>query len=145
MLRWILAILVANGIISFGYAVMRSDDPTALWAALAVNFTFYLGITQAGIVFSAIMRIAKSEWGKYFSRLGEILTLSFIPVAFITFLVLYLGGTEHLFYWARLESPETHDVHLSPLAREGALFLEKYHSNDAFLRGELPLLQGRPH
>ena len=122
MLRWILAILVANGIISFGYAVMRSDDPTALWAALAVNFTFYLGITQAGIVFSAIMRITKSEWGKYFSRLGEILTLSFIPVAFITFLVLYFGGTDYLFYWARPESPGTHDVHMSPWLGKGLFF-----------------------
>lgn len=122
MLRWILAILVVNGILSFGYAVTRSDDPTALWAALAVNFTFYLGITQAGIVFSAIMRIAKSEWGKYFSRLGEILTLSFIPVAFITFIVLYLGGTDDLFYWARAESLETHDAHLSPWLGKGLFF-----------------------
>ena len=122
MLRWILAILVVNGILSFGYAVTRSDDPTALWAALAVNFTFYLGITQAGIVFSAIMRIAKSEWGKYFSRLGEIITLSFMPVAFITFIVLYLGGTDDLFYWARAESSETHDAHLSPWLGKGLFF-----------------------
>src|SRR3990170_1472522 len=121
MLRWILAILVVNGILSFGYAVTRSDDPTALWAAFAVNFTFYLGITQTGIVFSAIMRFAKSEWGRHFSRLGEILTLSSIPAAFIAFLVLNFGGVDDLFYWARPE-PRNDSAHLSPWLGKGFFF-----------------------
>ena len=112
----ILAFLLVNGIISFAYSVSTASDPTTLWAMFAVNFCFFLGITQTGIVFSAIMRIAKSEWSRYFNRLGEVLTLSFIPAAFIMFLVLYLGGAEHLFYW--YSPDQAHDghgtVHLSP-------------------------------
>src|SRR3989337_801482 len=111
MLFWILAFLLVNGIISFAYSVSTASDPTNLWAMLAVNFCFFLGITQTGIVFSAIMRISKSQWSRHFNRLGEILTLSFIPVAFFMFLVLYLGGAEHLFYWY---SPGHGPEHLSP-------------------------------
>src|SRR3989337_671660 len=116
MLFWILAFLLVNGIISFAYSVSTASDPTNLWAMLAVNFCFFLGITQTGIVFSAIMRISKSQWSRHFNRLGEILTLSFIPAAFLMFLVLYLAGAEHLFYW--YSPDQAHDghgtVHLSP-------------------------------
>jgi len=61
---WILLALLANGIISFAYTVSTTPDTTNLWAMLATTFVFYLGITQTGIIFSAFMRIAKSEWGK---------------------------------------------------------------------------------
>ncbi|MFQ5328745.1 MAG: hypothetical protein ACE5D4_02005 [Thermodesulfobacteriota bacterium] len=100
MFFWALVIVLINSFIAFGYAVMTTTDPTTLWAMVAVNFVYYLGITQSGIVFSAIMRISKSGWGRYFSRLGEILTLCSIPWAFVLFLVIYFGGTDLLFYWA---------------------------------------------
>ena len=108
---WILLALLANGIISFAYTVSTTPETTNLWAMLATTFVFYLGITQTGIIFSAFMRIAKSEWGKLFSRIGEILTLSFIPVAFATFIIIYLGGTEHLFYWAKPALDAAHGGH----------------------------------
>ncbi|MBI3397776.1 MAG: hypothetical protein HY026_00810 [Deltaproteobacteria bacterium] len=102
---------------------MNTAETTTFWAMLSVNFVFYLGMTQTGIIFSAIMRIAKSEWGRYFSRLGEILTLSFIPVAFITFLIIYIGGAENLFYWASPSLSHGHDAgHVSPWLGKG-LFL----------------------
>ena len=100
MLFWALIILLLNGIISFVYTIQTTTNTINLWALLAVNFVFFLGITQTGIVFSAIMRISKSGWGRHFSRFGEILTLSFIPVAVITFIIIYIGGVDHLFYWA---------------------------------------------
>lgn len=123
---WILLALLANGIISFAYTVSTAPETTSLWAMLVTTFVFYLGITQTGIIFSAFMRIAKSEWGKLFSRIGEILTLSFIPVAFVTFIIIYLGGTEHLFYWAKPAAEAVHNEagahHISPWLRKD-LFL----------------------
>lgn len=101
MLLWILLILTVNGIISFAYAAATSTEPAAIWGLLTANFVFFLGITQAGILFSAIMRIVRSGWGKYYSRLGEILTLSFIPIAIVMFLVVYFGGSSHIFWWAK--------------------------------------------
>ena len=115
MAVWILLILLANGIISFAYNVANTPETTTLWGLLSTNFLFYLGLTQTGIVFSAIMRIAKSEWGRYFNRLGEILTLSFIPVAFVTFIIIYIGGTDHLFWWAQPQPSNGHGpAHISP-------------------------------
>ncbi len=99
MLLPVLLILLANGIITFAYVASRNSESPTLWALLAVNYLVFLGLTQTGIVFSAIMRVAKSTWATYFNRLGEILTLSFIPVGIIGFIILYLGGAEHLFYW----------------------------------------------
>lgn len=118
-LIWVLLIVLLNAIISFGYTACTAKDPTTAWAMLSTCYVFFLGITQTGIIFSAIMRIAKSKWGMYFNRLGEALTLSFIPVAFITFIVIYVGGTDHLFYWAAKN--QTHG-HLSPWLGKG-LFL----------------------
>ncbi|MFQ5736752.1 MAG: hypothetical protein ACE5GY_07800 [Thermodesulfobacteriota bacterium] len=119
LLFWVSLVVLVNGVISFAYSVSVSDEPTTLWAMLATTYCVYLGLTQTGIIFSTIMRIAKSKWARYFSRFGEILTLSFIPVAFITFIVIYAGGTEHLFYWAGGAAAHggeagAHGGHLSP-------------------------------
>ena len=123
---WVLLALLVNGIAVFAYNIAVAEDTTKFWALLATTYIYYLGLTQTGIVFSAIMRIAKSEWGRHFSRLGEALTLSFIPAAFGLFLIIYFGGTEHLFYWARHSSPgshgEVHVRHISPWLGTGLFF-----------------------
>lgn len=98
MLFWLLIILFLNGIISFANGIKTAQETTRLWALFSVNFVFFLSISQTGIVFSAIMRVVKSEWGRYFSRLGEVLTLSSMPIGVVTFFILYLYGADHLFY-----------------------------------------------
>lgn len=95
---WSTIIIFLNGVISFAYAVWTWEDTTVLWALLTVNFLFYTGITQASILFSAVMRISRSEWGKPFSRLSESVTISSMPLAFAVLILLYLGGTEHIFH-----------------------------------------------
>ncbi|MEK6539635.1 MAG: hypothetical protein AABZ21_03220, partial [Deltaproteobacteria bacterium] len=124
---WVLLALLVNGIAVFAYNIAVAEDTTKFWALLATTYIYYLGLTQTGIVFSAIMRIAKSEWGRHFSMLGEALTLSFIPAAFGLFLIIYFGGTEHLFYWARHSSShgalgEAHVRHISPWLGTGLFF-----------------------
>jgi len=127
MLFPVLLILFANGIITFVYVASRDGESTTLWAVLAVNYLVFLGLTQTGIIFSTIMRVAKSSWAKYFNRLGEVLTLSFIPVAVIGFIVLYCGGSEHLFYWMHhgAEGAAEHGEHLSPWLNKD-LFIWRY-------------------
>ncbi len=100
MFYWVLLILLVNGIVAFVYTAMTTTDPSATWGMFATAYIYFVGITQTGIVFSAMMRIAKSKWGLYFGRLGEILTFSFIPVSIVMFIAIYCGGLEHLFYWA---------------------------------------------
>ena len=110
MLVWILVILVINGIVSFAYTAATAADPSAMWGLLTANFIYFLGITQAGILLSAIMRIVKSGWGRYYSRLGEIMTLSFIPVAAVMFLVIYAGASPHIFWWAKPGAEAEHGL-----------------------------------
>ena len=121
MVFWISIALVLNAIASFASSVTHAAEPGTLWAFFVTNYIFVLGITQAGIVFSIVMRLSRSKWGMHFVRLGEILTLCFIPFAFIGFIVIYAGGTEHIFYWA---NPDLlHEgVHVSPYLKKG-LFL----------------------
>lgn len=122
MIFWISAIVFINGIVSFVYSLQTTQETTKLWAVLVVNFLFYAGITQAGILFSAFMRISKSQWGRHFSKLGEILTLSFIPVAFITFIIIYVGGVDDLFYWSPENPAYAHIEYLSPWLGKGLFF-----------------------
>lgn len=129
MIFWVLLAILLNGIISFVYGVRTTEDTTNLWAMLAVNFVFFAGITQAGIAFSVIMRLSKSEWGKYFSRLGETITLSSIPVAVIGFLIIYIYGTGHIFYWA---NPEKFHGHISPWVGKGLFFWRNVIPNALF-------------
>lgn len=111
---WVLIVILINGIVSFSAAASNATDTTIPWGMYAVNFIFFLGITQTGIVFSAMMKIARSGWSTYYSRLGEILTLSFIPVAVISFLIFYYsGGVDHIFYWAATHS-QSGGHHISP-------------------------------
>jgi len=126
---WVPIVILLNGIISFVYSVKATQEPATLWAMLAVNFVFYLGITQTGIVFSAMMRLSRSEWGRYFSRLGEILTLSFMPVAAIIFFIIYLFGTDHLFYWA---NPGQSHGHISPWVGRSLFFWKNIIANALF-------------
>lgn len=121
MLFWILLILLLNGMISFAYSVINAGETTTLWAMLSVTYIFFLGLTQTGILFAAIMRMSKSSWGRHFSRLGEVLTLSFFPVAIITLLIIYFGGVDHLFYWASPASAHGNEGghHLSPWLGKG--------------------------
>lgn len=129
MIFWVLLAILLNGIISFVYNVQTTQETTNLWAMLAVNFVFFAGITQAGVAFSVIMRLARSEWGRYFSRLGEIMTLSFIPVAAVMFFVLYVGGANHLFYWA---NPEKFHGPISPWVGKGLFFWRNVIANALF-------------
>jgi len=124
MLFLILIILLVHGAAAFAYAVATAPDHSAAWAMFSMSFIFCLGLTQTGVAFSAIMRITKSKWGMSFGRLGEILTLSFIPVVAIMFVVIYLGGMEDLFYWAapHAEGAATHGHHISPWLGKGLFF-----------------------
>src|SRR3989338_8039777 len=117
MAFWVSLGFLINAVIAFAYAVYGAADPTELWAQFTVNYLYFLGITQTGIIFSAVMRAARSGWGSRYGRLGEVLTLSYLPFAFIGYFILYSGGVEHLFWWLHPASSVGHGgehAHISP-------------------------------
>ena len=76
-------------------------------ALFTVSFLYLMGITQAGVVFTAILRLVKSDWGKPWYRLAELSTLAFAPFAIVGFLLIVWFGKDELFYWLQA-GPEDH-------------------------------------
>ena len=87
------------------------------WAFALVMWMFVLGLSQAGIAFTAVMRLCKAEFARAFYRLGEVMTLAFLPFAFIGFALIFSCGRESLFYWLQ----EGDHGHLSPWLNEDLL------------------------
>ena len=80
------------GAAAFLYGVVAGDSIRA-WQSLLVNFLFFGGLAQAGVVLSAIMRVTSSRWGRGLKRTAEA-TTAFLPVAFLLLLVLLAGVSE---------------------------------------------------
>ena len=67
---------------------MSSTDIQPDFALFTVSYLFLLGITQVGVVISAILRIVEADWGKPWYRLAELSTLAFFPFAIVGFLLI---------------------------------------------------------
>jgi molybdopterin-containing oxidoreductase family membrane subunit len=80
------------------------------FSLLIVSFLFLMGVSQAGVVFSAILRLADGQWARPYFRLAELSTLAFFPFAIVGFLLIFYFARVDLFYWLSA-SP---DAHLSP-------------------------------
>ena len=83
--------LAAGGIgaAAFLYGLLLGDSIRA-WQSLLVNFLFFGGLAQAGVVLSAIMQVTSSRWGRALKRTAEA-TSAFLPVSFVLLLVLLAG------------------------------------------------------
>jgi len=85
-----LAVLVLIGIAGF-VAGLSSGDSERVWQAYLVNFLFWLGIAQGGVVLSAAFYLTQGRWaGTTQFRLAEAFA-GFIPVGFVLFWGLYFG------------------------------------------------------
>lgn len=89
------ASLGAIGIISFllGLAV---DAPTA-WRAFHVNYLYFAGIAQGGLVLAAIFVIVGATWPGPVRRIAESLA-AWVPVTFLLAVVGFLGR-DHIYVW----------------------------------------------
>jgi Ni/Fe-hydrogenase subunit HybB-like protein len=92
----ILLLLVVGGVLSFaiGSAGAHSDE---VWQIYLVNFVFWTGVAQAGVVFSCALRIARGRWGTPVMRVAEGFS-AFLPVSFLLLVVLLLGRKSILPY-----------------------------------------------
>ena len=81
--------VAAVGAAAFVYGITVGDGIRA-WQSLLVNFLFFAGLAQAGVVVSAILQATSARWGRSLKRLAEA-TAGFYPVALVLLLVLLLG------------------------------------------------------
>ncbi len=97
--------------IRIGLGVTGLNQPVS-WGFYIVNFVFFIGISHAGTLISAILRLSKAEWRRPITRMAEV----------ITAIVLAIGGLHpiidlgqpgriwHIVTSGRLQSPLLWDV-----------------------------------
>ncbi len=85
--RFLLGLAALGGV---AFLIGLALDGTRAWQALLVNFLFFGGLAQAGVVLSCILQVTSARWGRPLKRIAEA-TVAFLPVAFVLLLVLLAG------------------------------------------------------
>ncbi len=81
-------------------------DPDRAWRVYHVNWLFWTGLAQALVLFAAVTTVAKGRWAVPLRRIGEA-SVAFLPVAFVLFLVSWLGRG-HIYPWVEHPIHEPH-------------------------------------
>jgi molybdopterin-containing oxidoreductase family membrane subunit len=80
----LLALLVAFGAYALvrqwtlGLGITGMNRPV-FWGIYITNFVFFIGLSHAGTLVSAILRIVKAEWRRPFTRAAEAVTVFSLP------------------------------------------------------------------
>ncbi|MBI4213865.1 MAG: polysulfide reductase NrfD [Chloroflexi bacterium] len=86
------AIMIGGGLQFLGY------NNQAQWAVLITNFVFWIGISHAGVMISAILRLTQAEWRRPVTRGAEILTVFSLATAMLM-PILHSGRPWRTLYW----------------------------------------------
>ena len=95
----------------YGLGVTGLNRPV-FWGVYITNFVFFIGISHAGTLISAILRLIHAEWRRPFTRAAEALTVFSLPFGAASILV-DMGRPDRIFNvikYARLQSPILWDV-----------------------------------
>ncbi len=96
---WLVPFLVALAVIGAGsfLILLLGRGSARAWHAFFVNWLFWTGLSQAGIVFSASQILSNSHWSHAVRRIAEA-SVTFLPVSLVLFVVLWFGRA-HIFPW----------------------------------------------
>ncbi|HSB06007.1 MAG TPA: NrfD/PsrC family molybdoenzyme membrane anchor subunit [Thermodesulfobacteriota bacterium] len=103
----ILALIVLWSVFAFVWQYIHGLGETGMghpvsWAFYLVNFVFFIGISHAGALVSAVLRITHARWGTPFGRAAEAVTV-FALAAGPTNILFDLGRSIR-FYWVALHA-----------------------------------------
>ena len=98
-----LSIVVLGAMSAAGYMINRGIGVTGLnrpvmWGFFITNFVFWIGISHAGVMLSAILRLSKAEWRRPATRAAEVLTIFSLMTAVMMPLI-HSGRPWRLIYW----------------------------------------------
>src|SRR5690242_2691039 len=79
-----------------GFGVTGIDRPV-YWGFYITNFVFWIGISHAGTLISAILRVTRAEWRRPVTRCAETITVFALMIGGM-FPIVHLGRP-WLFYW----------------------------------------------
>lgn len=89
-----------------GLAVTGLNQPVS-WGFYVTNFVFFIGISHAGTLISAILRICSAEWRRPITRMAEVITVMVLAIGAGNILV-DLGRPDRMlnvFLYGRYQSP----------------------------------------
>ncbi len=95
----------------YGMGVTGLNQPV-VWGFYIVNFVFFIGISHAGTLISAILRLSNAEWRRPITRMAEVITVVVLVIGGFH-PVLDLGRPDrmlNIFTAGRLQSPLLWDV-----------------------------------
>ncbi|MEO6435989.1 MAG: NrfD/PsrC family molybdoenzyme membrane anchor subunit [Tepidisphaeraceae bacterium] len=114
---WGLWLIVLAGLTAYIYQLRRGLAATAMtnyfsWGIYIVNFVFFIGISMAGTLISAMLRLTGATWRHPITRLAEAITLIALLIA-APMIIIDMGRPERLWkvlVYGRLQSPIVWDV-----------------------------------
>lgn len=98
-----LGVIVIIGFVIIGFMVNKGLGVTGLsrpvyWGLFITTFVFWVGISHAGIMISAILRLTQAEWRRPVTRAAELLTVFSLLTALV-FPLIHAGRPWRIAYW----------------------------------------------
>jgi Ni/Fe-hydrogenase subunit HybB-like protein len=116
---WIGSLLsvIAAAVVAYGYQLAYGLKVTAMreyisWGVYITNFVFFIGISHAGTLISAILRVTNAEWRRSVTRVAESITVFALMVG-APMVLIDMGRIDrilNIIYHGRLNSPLLWDV-----------------------------------
>lgn len=145
LLLWLAAVAIGG----VGFYLTLGSEPLRAWQAVWYNFVFWTTIAQAGVIFGAVLVVAKGHWGKPFRRVAEP-TGAFLPISLAVFAAMYFGA-EYIFPW--MDPNLTGHINRAWLTHDGVfvrngialavLYLTSFYFLRVSLRPDAPLVAER--
>jgi len=108
----VLSLFILWGVVAYvtqyywGLGVTGLNEPVS-WGFYVTNFVFFIGISHAGTLISAILRLSKAEWRRPITRMAEVITVMVIFIGAGQILI-DLGQPDRMLNvlrWGRYQSP----------------------------------------
>ena len=98
------SIVFLTGAGAFGYMLNKGVGVTGLnrpvmWGFFMTNFVFWIGISHAGIMISAILRLTQAEWRRPVTRAAEVLTVFSLTAALMAAPLVHVGRPWRAALW----------------------------------------------
>jgi Ni/Fe-hydrogenase subunit HybB-like protein len=116
---WIalLVAVTAWALVAYVYQLKSGLAVTAMsdyfcWGVYIINFVFFIGISMAGTLISAMLRLTGAEWRRPITRMAEGITLFALLIAG-PMVIIDMGRPDrffHTFAYPRLQSPILWDI-----------------------------------
>jgi hypothetical protein len=89
---------VLIGLGGIAFLAGLATDPATAWRAYHVNYLFYAGLGQAGVVLACAFVIIGAQWPGPVRRIAEALG-AWVPISFLLGVIGFLGGRHYLYEW----------------------------------------------